>query len=1034
MKRNIRITALLLAALTILPLTACNASLPPENDDVTTADSGSISPDDPSTAQTPETTNAPETTAPPETTPPAAELRLPTKEKPDPSVTRLLSANLIRYSELKENPDQPLHVFDFTQEKYQTQHSKDIVKNHDVSFAWKCTQAQQTVKLPEEKQDLSQYTGLSMWYYVPEEYRGATFILYFNSDDPGNDGWDYYSFKLQPETTGWIYFSAPLTSATKNRNPWGWDHIDKVVLTATGWGQTNDPETTIHLETVTLHTNMAAANTSDLFLGDAVAFSLDGPRAVYDEDIIEISALDDTSVVFEENGTYWLPLSVFAAKHDEKADYTASTRVLNMSYKGKSYTYTGNKNTVTVDGKEEKLDFTVRVNGDSLFVPHTYAMKMFGYSELYTDTMGIVMLSNEKDPFNISEDLDALLNISYATRFTRPSGEEIMADMVDNLGGDVHPRIMLTEDDFTRLKGYAKTDKTFQNWVKTLETQYGTQSSEFKAAPVSYQLPDGVRLLEISRKAKNRIIPWCLLYRLTDEKAYAERVWKEVNALCNFKDWHPDHFLDTAEICYPMAIAYDWLYDYWTVERREKMESATLKMGIMPGLDKYEGRLFMWEDGNWTGVCNGGLSAAALAYANVYPEECSALIGYAIRNVERGMYTYAPDGGYQESLNYWAYGTEFLHIMIASLDSACGTNYGLYDSPGLAASSYFTAYLETEDFGWAFHDDHSDQLPNTHFLSWFAKKTGDPSINRLRRNSIDNKVRSVHFYDLMWYDPQNISDDVQLNLDAYYTEVGSVTMRDTWKNDALFVGLHGGSNAAHHGDLDIGNFVIGGAGYMFLTELGMDNYNIPGYFDSQQRWNYYRKRAEGQNTLVIGDVSYAKEDQSKDAVGTFKRVENNDTSSIAVLDMTSAYAQATDGQRGAMLTDNRTTVIVQDEMHLKTPEIVRWGVHTIGTVTVSEDGRSASIKRGNHILFCEIVSADASLTFSTAKAASYDPNYPKTSGENGGSGFNKLMIITPNKVTDFECAVVFKVIKSGEAAPNLGDIYTWTDIADWKLS
>ena len=150
MKRNIRITALLLAALTILPLTACNASLPPENDDVTTADSGSLSPDDPSTAQTPEKTNAPETTAPPETTPPAAELRLPTKEKPDPSVTRLLSANLIRYSELKENPDQPFHVFDFTQEKYQTQHSKDIVKNHDVSFAWKCTQAQQTVKLPEE--------------------------------------------------------------------------------------------------------------------------------------------------------------------------------------------------------------------------------------------------------------------------------------------------------------------------------------------------------------------------------------------------------------------------------------------------------------------------------------------------------------------------------------------------------------------------------------------------------------------------------------------------------------------------------------------------------------------------------------------------------------------------------------------------------------------------------------------------------------------------------------------------------------------
>ena len=52
-----------------------------------------------------------------------------------------------------------------------------------------------------------------------------------------------------------------------------------------------------------------------------------------------------------------------------------------------------------------------------------------------------------------------------------------------------------------------------------------------------------------------------------------------------------------------------------------------------------------------------------------------------MRDVEKGMYTYAPDGGYLESPGYWSYGTDYLHVMMSSLDSACGTDYGLYNSP-----------------------------------------------------------------------------------------------------------------------------------------------------------------------------------------------------------------------------------------------------------------------------------------------------------------------------------------------------------------
>ena len=43
------------------------------------------------------------------------------------------------------------------------------------------------------------------------------------------------------------------------------------------------------------------------------------------------------------------------------------------------------------------------------------------------------------------------------------------------------------------------------------------------------------------------------------------------------------------------------------------------------------------------------------------------------------------------------------------------------------------------------------------------------------------------------------------------------------------------------------------------------------------------------------------------------------------------------------------------------------------------------------------------------------------------------MIVTPDKVTDFEVAVVFKVMTLNDFAPALGTTYSFTPMKDWKL-
>ena len=766
-------------------------------------------------------------------------------------------------------------------------------------------------------------------------------------------------------------------------------------------------------------------------LGGSAAFSLHGCRSLINRKLIENSFLDDDSVVFEEDGLYYLPLAPFAAYHDENSEYTPSTRTLTMSYDGKTYVFIGDSDAVTVDGEPQSLGFKVRVNGDSLFVPHTYAMDFFGYSHLYTDTdMGLIVLSNKEKEFT-EKDLTQTLKISFATLFERPTGEEIVEDMHAHLGGDVHPRVMLVQDDFDRLKAYIGTDPLYTEWFNTLVSKYGPGSAEFNKAPVEYYEPD---LLSRSREAMNRIIPMSLLYKLTGDAQYAERIWAEVNALSNFPDWHPAHYLDTAEILYPMAVAYDWLYDYWTPERREIMEEATLKFGLNTGLDRYEGRESIWGSTNWTGVCNGGLVSAAIAFHNAYPDECTRILGYAVADLERYMHSYAPDGGFIESPTYWAYGTNYTMILMASLESATGRDYGFFHSPGFAASAYFVTYMETELGAWRYHDSEPGQQ-ETMTLPWFAKKTGDSVLNRLRINAIEAKLKPVHAFDLMFYDPKNISDTVELTPDVHYSQVGAVTMRSSWDKGSIFVGLHGGANDVNHGDLDIGNFVLSAAGSQFFTDLGYASYSLPDYFGSL-RWTYYRKRAEGQNTLVMGDVSYQNPDQAPNATAAFDRVESNDSTGIAILDTAAAYkdiASVTSSKRGLLFTDNRSTVIIQDEVHLEEATTVRWGAHTPGTITVSEDGRSAIIRNGdNAYLYCEIVSDDPTLRFTGGIAKSYDPNCVVTPGWWTDDG-NKLMIVTDSAVTDFCCAVAMKVIPVDEAAPAPDTIYQWTDMADWTL-
>jgi hypothetical protein len=214
--------------------------------------------------------------------------------------------------------------------------------------------------------------------------------------------------------------------------------------------------------------------------------------------------------------------------------------------------------------------------------------------------------------------------------------------------------------------------------------------------------------------------------------------------------------------------------------------------------------------------------------------------------------------------------------------------------------------------------------------------------------------------DLIWYDARGSVEDIKrLPLDAHFQRIHVTVMRSAWQDpQAIYVGFKGGDNKAGHAHLDLGTFVLDALGERWACELGADEYNMPGYFGGQ-RWTYYRLKTEGQNTLVLNGGN-----QNTRAAAPITLFESSKTGAQAVADLSQAYeaAGATQVRRGVMLRDDRSRVLVQDELELTKSTAVLWTMHTRAKVTVA--GSRATLRQAGKTLEARILSpANAQFSF-----------------------------------------------------------------------
>lgn len=547
-----------------------------------------------------------------------------------------------------------------------------------------------------------------------------------------------------------------------------------------------------------------------------------------------------------------------------------------------------------------------------------------------------------------------------------------------------HPRLIALDSDIARIRSLLTTDPLVKDSYAAVR---GQADRILTQPPVEYKLI-GPRLLDKSRTALDRIVTLGLVYRIDGDKKYFDRALQELHAVSAFPDWHPAHFLDTAEMTNAVALGYDWLYKDLSPEDRKLIRTAIVEKGLDAALPLYRGKKW-WTvlHHNWNQVCNGGIAMGALAVAEDEPQKSREVITASLASIPLAMESYAPDGGWAEGPGYWEYATTYNVYYLAALESALGNTFGLIKLPGFDQAGAFRIYFESPTGGTFNYADAHSGAGRAPAMFWLARQFHNPvyAWDEIGKMGNGKAVPT----DLIWYQSKQQSPvEAGWPLSRIFTGVNVAFLRSDWLDPkAFWMGIKGGDNKANHSHLDLGSFVMEAKGVRWAEDLGSDDYNIGDYF-GKLRFTYYRLRTESHNTLLI-------DNQNQDPKAEAPLTGHGDKVTI---DLSGAYPGKLRRATREVALENGNRFVLRDRIEAPAPVDALWGMVTMADVEIH--GNQAELKRKGEILHARILQPKDAV-FETVSA---NPDPP----QNPNKGAKKLVVKLPGKVTAATIEVVFE--------------------------
>jgi hypothetical protein len=235
---------------------------------------------------------------------------------------------------------------------------------------------------------------------------------------------------------------------------------------------------------------------------------------------------------------------------------------------------------------------------------------------------------------------------------------------------------------------------------------------------------------------------------------------------------------------------------------------------------------------------------------------------------------------------------------------------------------------------------------DTSSFNQFALISKDHALFSIRENQL-RSGKSVSLLDMLYHPSVRGIEAPELSalpLDYAMDGIDAFSVRNGWDKGSLFAGMIGGENPAggSHNQIDSGAFVYHNLGKMWFTDLGSDYYNSVGIKNRQGYFsNYalYRRNAEGNNCLCLTSLPYG---QLLGKRGIMTEHHSSDNASYMVIDNTAVYCEdkVVSAKRGMLLTNERRTLVIKDEVELVNKE------SAFSTAHFESDNITAEIRDG----------------------------------------------------------------------------------------
>ncbi len=509
-----------------------------------------------------------------------------------------------------------------------------------------------------------------------------------------------------------------------------------------------------------------------------------------------------------------------------------------------------------------------------------------------------------------------------------------------------HPRLLFTTEEQVRLTELAKTNEQVASLIEKLEI---SANEDLKLADIEYNADTRDRMLNTSREYIRRFINLSMAHRLISKSAYIDKINESLLHVCSFNSWHPEHFLDNAEMATAVAIAYDWCYKDLPRSTRKIVEKSLKTKTIDLSLAEYETgdeqESWLKRNTNWNVVCNTGTLMGIMAIQDKYPDIAEQVIANAVKYIPNCMQHFAPDGACYEGPGYWDYTVSYLMMMMKVLDDNKGCTLGVEELEGVSKTAQF--YINTTSpntgliYNYADNSCHPSTLTPCFF--YFGRKFNNPEVSSFYRNLIEDvtpkRAASYRFFYLAlpWWDD---SDDADIPFNKFSTYQGINDILVLKGNPAkcenpIFIAAKGGDPDEAHQQLDCGSFVLDKYDVRWFKDFGTNNYSLPHYFSysaTAPRWNYFRNVNHSHNTITIDEKNHYPQGRA-DIIAV-----DNDKNS-ATIDMTSLYQlyKGEDKPTELLATDaTRKFTLVDDETIEIVDMIAPQGSHSISWVGVTD--------------------------------------------------------------------------------------------------